>query len=170
MPALPAAARQPRATAILSQEAPHQKGTSGRSVRFRGIYEHTLDDRGRVALPARYRPDFAGGVILSWVAEGCVAVHTNDSFNDIADESALKPATTTVGRRSRRAYNAPSYDVDLDRQGRVLVPPKFRQMAGLNGAVVIVGRYDCLEIWNPERWDVEFDEAMADSSAERDQG
>jgi DNA-binding transcriptional regulator/RsmH inhibitor MraZ len=67
------------------------------------------------------------------------------------------------------AYNASSYDVDLI--ARVASSSSgARQMAGLNGAVVIVGRYDCLEIWNPERWDVEFDEAMADSSAERDQG
>ena len=139
-------------------------------MRFRGIFEHTLDDRGRVALPARYREDFAKGAILSWVPEGCIAVHTADSFSEIADESALQPATTILGRRSRRAYNAPSFDADLDRQGRVLVPPKFRQMAGLNGAVVIVGNYNCLEIWNPERWDTEFEEATADSSAERDQG
>jgi MraZ protein len=139
-------------------------------MRFRGIYEHTLDDRGRVALPARYREDFAKGAILLWIPDGCIAVHTADSFARIADESALLPATTLNGRRSTRAYNAPSFDVDLDRQGRVLVPPTLRQRAELNGAVVIVGNYSCLEIWNPERWEVEFERALADSSAERDQG
>jgi MraZ protein len=139
-------------------------------MRFRGIYEHTLDDRGRVALPAKYRQHYAGGAILLWMPEGCLAVHTDESFEKFADESALMPATTLNGRRSTRAYNAPSFDVDLDRQGRVLIPPTFRQRAGLNGAVIIVGNYGWLEIWNPERWEVELDRAMTDSSAERDQG
>jgi MraZ protein len=137
---------------------------------FRGIYEHTLDDRGRVALPAKYRAEFAGGAVLLWIPEGCVAVHTPDSFEKVAYESALKPATTLNGRRSTRAYNAPSFDVELDRQGRVLIPPAFRQRAELNGAVVIIGNFNCLEIWNPQRWEVEFEQAVADSSSERDQG
>jgi MraZ protein len=139
-------------------------------VLFTGEFEHTLDDRGRVALPARYREEFSHGAILAWVPDGCIAIHTLDSFTTLANDSAQLPATTKEGRRSRRVFNAPAFDADLDRQGRILIPTRFRQMAGLNGAVVIVGRYDCLEIWNPDRWAVEFEEAAAASSAERDHG
>jgi MraZ protein len=137
---------------------------------FTGYFDHTLDDRGRVALPAKYRKDFERGAVLLLIAEGCIAVHTPDSFAKIADESALKPATTPDGRWSTRMHNAFAFDVDLDRQGRVLIPPALRQRAGLNGAVTIIGNYYCLEIWNPEDLDAGFERARMASSPERDQG
>jgi MraZ protein len=88
-----------------------------------------------------------------------------------AAKVAEKPATTLEGRRARRAFDSNSQEVELDRQGRILVPPRFRQEAGLNGAVVVVGRHECLEIWNPERWEREIGESVAaGSSAEREQG
>jgi MraZ protein len=140
-------------------------------LRFLGTFEHTLDDRGRVALPARYRQPFAGGGIITFLPEGCLALHDANAFQEEAAKIAEKPASTLAGRRSRRAFDSNSHEVELDRQGRILVPPRFRQMAGLNGAVVIVGRHECLEIWNPERWEREIEEAVAaDSSSERDQG
>lgn len=137
---------------------------------FIGEFPHTLDDRGRVALPARYRQAFASGAILTYLAEGCIAVHDSEGFREQAAKIAEMPASTLAGRRARRAFDSNSHEVELDRQGRILVPPRFRQMAGLNGAVVIVGRHECLEIWNPEKWEHELDESVADSSAERDQG
>jgi MraZ protein len=139
-------------------------------MRFRGHYDHTLDDRGRVALPAKYRKDFADGAILLLIAEGCIAVHTPDSFERIADESALKPATTQEGRWLTRMHSAFAFDAELDRQGRILIPPTLRQRAGLNGAVTIIGNYWNLEIWNPELLEAGFERARAASSPERDQG
>jgi len=139
-------------------------------VRFLGTYDHTLDDRGRVALPARYRSDFEDGGIITYLPEGCLALHDKATFTEQADEVAVKSAATLEGRRARRAFNPNSVPVELDRQGRILVPPRFRQLAGLNGAVVVVGRQECLEIWNPERWNEEMEASVAGSSAERDQG
>ena len=139
-------------------------------MRFLGTYDHTLDDRGRVALPARYRSDFEDGGIITYLPEGCLALHDKATFMEQADEVAEKPAATLDGRRARRAFDSNSLPVELDRQGRILVPPKFRQLAGLNGAVVVVGRQECLEIWNPDRWKEELDASVAGSSAERDQG
>lgn len=137
---------------------------------FRGIYEHTLDDRGRVALPARYRQDFLAGAILTLGPEGCVEVYTPEGFQHMSDEFAAAPATTLRGRRVRRAFDAQSYDAELDRQGRILVPQRFRQIAALNGAVTIVGRRECLEIWNPERWAAESSTAMTFASRDEEQG
>jgi MraZ protein len=139
-------------------------------VRFLGRYEHTLDERGRVALPARYREDFAGGGIITFLPEGGLALHDRATFIAEAEKVAAIPATSIEGRRSRRAFDSNSQEVELDRQGRILVPPRFRQLAGLNGAVVVVGRHECLEIWDPERWEREIGESVAGSSAERDQG
>jgi MraZ protein len=137
---------------------------------FRGTYEHTLDDRGRVALPARYRQEFLAGVILTIGPEGCIEVYTPAGFDQMSDDFASDPATTLTGRRSRRRFDAQSFDTELDRQGRILVPARFRQMAGLNGAVTIIGRRECLEIWNPESWAAESAAAMASpAAAEREQ-
>jgi MraZ protein len=132
---------------------------------FRGTYEHTLDDRGRVAIPARYRHEFGERVVLTPSEDGCIEVYTEAGFTDMSDKMASEPATTKEGRRSRRLFDALSFDTELDRQGRILIPARYREMVGLNGAVVIVGRRECLEIWDPEKWGQELGNASATSSS-----
>lgn len=127
---------------------------------FRGLYDHKVDDRGRVALPARYRQEFLAGAILTMSADGCVQVYTPEGFDEKSNREASVPDTARFGRRSRRRFDAPSYDVELDRQGRILLPPRLRTGAALEGPVVIAGCRECLEIWNPERWDDELQAAM----------
>ena len=131
---------------------------------FRGTYEHTVDDRGRVAIPARYRHEFAEGVVLTLGEEGCIEVFTASGFAEMSDLVAAEPATTAEGRRSRRRFDAQSWDTELDRQGRILIPVQFREAAALDGPVVIAGRRECLEIWSPQRWERELRDATAGSS------
>jgi MraZ protein len=119
---------------------------------FRGIYEHTLDDRGRVAIPARYRHLFGEGLILVRGEDGCVEVYTPHDYDVTSEAYTVDPVTTAEARDTRRNRFAYAYDAELDRQGRVVVHPFLRQWADLNGAVIISGRGDCLEIWNPQRW------------------
>lgn len=123
---------------------------------FRGTYEHTVDDRGRVAVPARYRHLFSEGVVLVLSPEGCVEVYTSDGYETMAALVTAEPATHLKGRRLRRGFFARSWDADLDRQGRILVPAPLREAAGLNGTVIISGRRECLEIWNRQRWQQEI--------------
>ncbi len=118
---------------------------------FRGTYEHTVDHRGRVALPARYRHEFLEGVVLTMSVEACIEVYNPAGFTHMSDQLASQPATTLEGRRSRRNFDAGSFDTELDKQGRILIPARFREAAGVNGAVVIAGCREYLEIWNPER-------------------
>ena len=120
-------------------------------VEFRGKYEHTIDDRGRVSIPARYRNEFAERIILTMSVDGCLEVYTEDGFNQVASHVAVEPPTTPEGRRARRAFYSESFDTELDRQGRILIPPRLRQLAAVDGTVVIAGRKECLEIWNPRR-------------------
>lgn len=127
---------------------------------FRGLYDHRLDDRGRVALPARYRNEFSAGAILSMSPDGCVQVYTPEGFDEKSNREASVPDTAKVGRRSRRRFDATSYDVELDRQGRILLPPRLREAGALQGPVIIAGCRECLEIWNPERWDDELQASM----------
>jgi len=124
---------------------------------FRGTYEHTVDDRGRVAIPARYRHEFVDGVILTLSPEeGCVEVYNEDGFNEIASLVKAEPATHLKGRRLRRRLFGHSWDAELDGQGRILIPAQLREAAQLNGAVIIYGRDECLEVWNRDRWQEEL--------------
>lgn len=123
---------------------------------FRGTYEHTVDDRGRVALPARYRHLFGEGVVLVLSPEGCVEVYTPVGYQGMASLVTAEPATHLRGRRLRRGFFARSWEAELDRQGRILIPASLREAAQLNGAVVISGRHECLEIWNRQHWEEEI--------------
>ena len=119
---------------------------------FRGNYEHSLDNGGRVAIPARFRDAFADGGILKPSPDGCLELYTVVDFETTARELSTESAQQHRGRRVRRAIYAMSYDVEIDRQGRILVPQTMRSHAGLEGAVVLAGRGECLEIWSAEGW------------------
>lgn len=132
---------------------------------FRGSFEHTLDDRGRVAIPAKYRAEFPNNTaVITPSPEGCLRVFPEAAFQQMSEEVASVPATTLEGRRARRLFDAQAFDAELDRQGRILIPAPLRQSAGLNGVVVVAGNRECLEIWNPERWRRELEGAEASSS------
>ena len=133
---------------------------------FRGFYDHTLDDRGRVALPARYRHEFESGAVMTMSPDGCVQVYTQSAFLEKSEEGANDSSWSRNGRNKRRIFDAFSFDVELDRQGRILVPAKFRDSAGLEGPVVIAGVRECLEIWNPERWETILEQAAEAASSE----
>jgi MraZ protein len=133
---------------------------------FRGTYEHTVDDRGRVAIPARYRHEFVDGAVLTMSPEGCVEVYAPDGFDEMSNLVTVEPATHLKGRRLRRGFFAQSWDAELDRQGRILIPAQLREDAQLNGAVVINGRRECLEVWNRDRWEKELEEVKAAYAAE----
>jgi len=128
---------------------------------FRGIYHHTVDDKGRVALPARYRHEFAEGSVLALQPEGCVEVYPTKTYDLVSEDYAREPITHLSGRRMRRGFFPNSADAELDRQGRILLPADYRQDAQLNGAVVIIGNRECLEIWSPDRWEQESRQVAA---------
>lgn len=133
---------------------------------FRGNFEHTLDDRGRVAIPAKYRTEFPGSIaVIAPSPDGCLQVYPEPAFKEMSDEVASQPATTVEGRRSRRLFDAQAFDAELDRQGRVLIPARFREQLGLNGTVIIAGNRECLEIWSPEGWERELEESRTASPA-----
>lgn len=133
---------------------------------FRGNFEHSIDERGRVAIPSKYRDEFPKDrTVIIPAPEGCLRVFPEAAFQLMSDENAAVPATTPEGRRLRRLFDGRSYDVELDRQGRILIPAQLRQRAGLNGAVVIAGAREYLEIWSPEVYEKEMQEAELASSA-----
>ena len=122
---------------------------------FRGTFDHSLDNRGRMAVPARYRDAFAEGGVIAISPDGCLELYTAEEFDRTAEELTPQPASLQRGRRLRRALYGRSTEVELDGQGRVLIPARFREEAQITGQALLLGRRECLEIWDPERWATE---------------
>jgi len=127
-------------------------------VTFYGTYEHTMDERGRLAVPANFRHAFVSGGLLRPTPEGCVELYDMASFEAEAAKRLSGPddSTRTLdARRTRRAFLAGVQPIQLDNQGRILITPAVRAAANLEGRAIILGCGDYIEIWDEARWLVE---------------
>ena len=120
---------------------------------FRGHYEHSLDAKNRLSIPARFRAAFSSGVVLAKDPEPCVTIWPTETHESIIQRalSGLNP----MGSRYRtlsRFYQGHSWDMDLDSSGRVTLPPHLLAYAALEKEVVVVGVGDHLEVWGRGRW------------------
>jgi MraZ protein len=120
---------------------------------FTGEYRHSVDDKGRIAVPARFRAQLAGGAVVSRWLDQCLAIHTREGWDALSEKVAVLPITDPGSRLFQRFVFAGAFEADLDRQGRVVVPAYLRESAGLSEEAVIVGSRDHAEIWSPARWD-----------------
>ena len=122
-------------------------------ARFFGRYEHSLDDKGRVILPSKFRGPFERGGYLTQYQDGCLSLWTPDEFESQM-ESVLERASTSKGDRNlARLLASTSHEVEVDRQGRMAIPLRLREFAGLDGDVLVHGAIDRIELWNPARWE-----------------
>jgi MraZ protein len=119
---------------------------------FTGEYRHAIDGKGRVAVPSRFRADLEGGAFVSRWIDGCVAIFPREAWDHLAARVASLPVSDAGARTFSRFIFSGAFEVELDRQGRALVPAGLREFAGLNDEVVVVGARDHLELWQPERW------------------
>lgn len=120
---------------------------------FRGNFEYQLDDRNRVALPPKFREEFANGAVLVPGSDECIEVYTPEGFEAEARVVERVPAYSEAGRQLRRAFFASSFDVQRDGQGRLLIPAKLLSHAGIQRDVVVLGNDQRLEIWDRTRWE-----------------
>lgn len=133
---------------------------------FLGRYDYAMDERGRVPVPPRYREAFARGTVLSQGSpDPCLRIHTMESFEAQAALYTNEPATKRAGRITRHGLFPRSFQAELDRQGRILIPAALREFAALESSVVVVGAGEWLEIWSPERFEAEM--AVVDQELER---
>ncbi len=142
---------------------------SGDSVYFFGSFDHAVDDRGRVAVPARYRHAFAGGGVLRASGDGCVELYTQEGFEEeVRSRLGAHVSTRDIGgRRVRRGFLPGAFTVELDGQGRVLLPAGMREAAAMESRAVVIGCGDYVELWSPERWEREqAAAALADARGE----
>lgn len=131
---------------------------------FTGEYRHTVDDKGRLAVPARFRTQLEGGAVVSRWIDGCLAIHSRSGWEALATRVADLPITDAAARLFQRQIFAGALEAELDRQGRVLVPAYLREEAGLATDAVIVGIRDHAEIWAPAQW-ADYRRGMDDPGA-----
>ncbi|CAN5571322.1 division/cell wall cluster transcriptional repressor MraZ [soil metagenome] len=122
---------------------------------FLGRYDHTIDTKGRVALPARYRDHLSDGVVVTRGFDACLLVYPMSQWAPLAERVSGLSISDPDVRALRRLLFADAADLDLDKQGRILIPSGLRDYAGLDRDAVVVGMHTFIEIWNPERWSIE---------------
>jgi MraZ protein len=124
-----------------------------RAAFLTGEFRHALDDRGRVAIPARFRTQLGQGATLSRWLDGCLAIFPADAWEERATKLQALPTTSAAARQIGRFMTSGAVEVELDKQGRVLVPGYLREYAHIeSGEVVVVGALNRLEIWAPSAW------------------
>jgi MraZ protein len=130
-----------------------------------GEYEHTLDDKNRLTLPARFRQAFADGIVVTRGMDGCLFAYTRDDWDRLVQNrlATLDPLSKE-GRRMQRFFFSGAAETELDKQGRVGVPNALLQHAKLGRDVVVAGVHDHLEIWDRDAWRREL--AEVEGSAE----
>ncbi len=121
---------------------------------FTGEYRHSVDDKGRLAVPARFRAQLEGGAFVSRWIDSCLAIFPRGDWDALATKVAALPIADAGARTFSRFIFAGAFEVDLDRQGRLVIPAGLRAWAALEGDAVVVGARDHAEIWAPSRWDV----------------
>ena len=119
---------------------------------FLGEYRHSLDAKGRVILPAKYRGPLESGAYISKL-DGCLAVYPPEEFNRVAEAMQEKQRRGHTERNAVRLFLAGSAEIEPDRQGRIAIPANLRTFAELESEVVVAGVGTRLELWNPQRWD-----------------
>jgi MraZ protein len=119
-----------------------------------GTHTRTLDDKKRLGLPKRVREQLEDPTTLfvSPGPDGCLWLYTKDGLEQLSAKLDQSPATGSEARVYRRLYFAQTEEVDVDRSGRILIPDRLVQFAGLAHEVVLIGVRDHLELWDAARW------------------
>lgn len=125
-------------------------------MQLHGEYAHHLDPQGRVAIPARYREVFRAGIYLTRGFDPCVWAFSVPEWESYSAKYAAMSPNSRTARALRRRVFGSTFSLEIDRQGRVLVPPPLRQFAGLSDEVVIIGAGTWLELWDKDRWEQEL--------------
>jgi MraZ protein len=135
-----------------------------------GEHEHSLDDKNRLTLPAKFRAAFAGGVVVTRGMDGCLYAYRREDWDSLVETrlATLDPLSKE-GRRMQRFFFSGAAEVEPDRQGRVMIPAALIEHAGLGREVVVAGVRDHLEIWDRAKWRQELNEVegSAEDVAER---
>lgn len=119
---------------------------------FIGEYKYNLDNKNRLALPAKFRKLFKEGAVITKGLDNCLFIYTSKEWAKLVDKLANLPISQAKSRAFSRMLLAGAMDVNLDGQGRVILPDYLKEFATLNKTVVIAGLYNRLEVWDDKLW------------------
>ncbi len=119
---------------------------------FLGQFQHALDDKGRLTIPARFRELLDGGAYITQGFDRCLMVMTSAYFAKVYERLTAMNLADPVARLMRRMIFATAYPLEVDKVGRVLVPQNLREFAGLDGDAIVTGQGEYFEVWTPAAW------------------
>lgn len=119
---------------------------------FLGEFDHTIDDKGRIAIPARFREELGEGLVVTRGFDRCLQAFPHHVWQPLKDRISAMSLGSEDARNLRRLLFSGAAEVEVDRQGRILIPQNLREYAGLSEQVVIAGMDTFFELWSNERW------------------
>lgn len=135
---------------------------------FMGEYNHSIDTKGRVIVPAKFREVLGDAFVVTKGLDGCLYGYSNEEWKAFEDKLGKLPITNKNTRQFTRFFLAGAAECEVDKQGRILLPAVLREFAGLEKDVVLVGVASRIEIWSKEKWTEvtsEYDDNMDEVAA-----
>ena len=133
---------------------------------FMSEYNHTVDTKGRLIVPSKFREQWGDEFVVTKGMDGCLFVYANDDWSAFEQKLTSLPLINKEARKFARFFLAGAAQVEVDKQGRILLPANLRQFAGLEKDVVLVGVGSRIEIWSRENWEnMDADSDMDDIAA-----
>ncbi len=136
---------------------------------FLGEYEHSLDDKGRLTIPAKFRNRLANELVVTKGIDRCLWLFPIEEFNRLADKLTALRITDPDVRECQRELFSGATDLTADSQGRIRLEPWLREYAGIDSQAVIVGLNTTVEIWDPAAWRERQQRSYSDPDARRAQ-
>ena len=118
-----------------------------------GEYNHNLDEKGRLAVPVKFRNDLKKGAVVTKGLDGCLFLYTMNEWKILAEKLSRLPISQSGTRAFARLMLAGAMDVQIDKQGRIVIPDYLRKYAGMKKKIVVSGLYSRLEIWDENSWE-----------------
>ena len=119
---------------------------------FLGQFEHSLDEKGRLTIPARFRDMLEGGAYITQGFDRCLMVMTGTYFSQVYEHLKALNLADATARLLRRMILSNAFALEVDKVGRVLVPQHLRQFAGLESSAIVAGQGEYFEVWAPNDW------------------
>lgn len=120
---------------------------------FIGEYQHTIDEKGRLAIPVKFRSELAGGAVITRGLDNCLFLYAVSEWKNLADKLSKLP----IGQANIRAFSrlmlAGAMDAIPDKQGRIIIPDYLRKFGKISKKVILAGLYSRIEIWDEEEWE-----------------
>jgi len=131
---------------------------------FLGEYRHTIDHKGRISIPSKFRSKLAEGCVITRGLDYSLFIYPKEEWQKLAQKLSQLPLSQADARAFARLMFSGASEVELDKQGRIIIPIYLREYAKLKNEIIICGLFNRIEIWNREKWDLYKKESEKEST------